>query len=99
MVRTCRPACGSVVALLKEQNQEGVTELHAILSADHGQKAFRINVTVLLIIGKNVFSEMHALVGQCKHDTTEVLVNSGIVREVNYTFGMLKQCPEIPFPV
>ena len=91
-----------VVALLNEQKDTaGVTELHAILSADHGQKAFRINVTVLLITGNKVFSERHALVGhiECKHDTTEVLVSSGIINEINDSFGRLKQCPEIPFPV
>jgi hypothetical protein len=91
-----------VVALLNEQHdKEGVSELHAILSADHGQKAFRINVTILLITGKKVFSERHALVGhiECKHDTTEVLINSGIIKEINDSFGRLKQCPDIPFPV
>jgi hypothetical protein len=91
-----------VVALLNEQtDKEGVTELHAILSADHGQKAFGVNVTVLLIAGTTVFSERHALVGhiECKHDTTEVLVNSGIIKAINDSFSRLKECLEIPFPV
>jgi hypothetical protein len=97
------PVDEAVIAMLKErEDSTEVSELHAILSADHGQGAFRINVTVLLLADGKIVFEKHLLVGhiECKNDTARVLVDSGVIKGINESLGRLKCCPEsIPFPV
>jgi hypothetical protein len=89
------PVDKQVIAMLKGRNDlSGVSELHAVLSADHGQGAFRINVTVLLIASGKIVFEKHMLVGhiECKHDTAKVLVDSGVIQGINDSLGRLKGC-------
>ena len=65
---------------------ESFDELHLILSADHGQKAFRCNVTAVAISeNRKVVFEKHMLVGhiECRKDTRRLLLESGITNGIN----------------
>ena len=68
-------------------------ELHIILSADHGQKMFRCNVTVVAISQNTTIKfEKHMLVGniQCRKDTRQLLVESGVATGINDTLKKIR---------
>ncbi|CAB9516818.1 unknown protein [Seminavis robusta] len=69
--------------------------VHVVLSADHGQGAFRVHVSILFISGKRVRRETHQMVGliNCKKDTRAVIMASGIDKAVNDSLKNLIKSP------
>ena len=60
-------------------------EIHVIFSADHGQGSFRANISVVFISQGKVERVKNFLVGnvECKKDTRDVLIDSGIAPKLN----------------
>ena len=86
-----------MVATLRAQRDTAeVTEVHVILSADSGQKAFRVNVTVLLVAGRKVVFEKHILVGhvECNKETRDLLDKSGVLQGINASLASLKEAAD-----
>ena len=85
-----------VDSIVKEEiarQQAKVNEIHVILSADHGQRAFRCNITTIGISNQRTIKfEKHSLVGQiqCQKDSRDVLVDSGVVAGINSALKALK---------
>jgi hypothetical protein len=59
--------------------------LHINLSADHGQSKFLINLALIFICRGQVVHEDQLLITSidCKKDTRQVLVDSGIIKVLN----------------
>ena len=76
-----------------QKNDTGAEEIHAMLSADHGQGAFRVNVSTIQVSGGRVTAKSDLLVGHvdCRKDTTEVLVDSKVLADINASLQELKE--------
>ena len=63
----------------------GADNLHINLSADHGQSKFLINLALIFIRHGQVVHEDQLLIASidCKKDTRQVLVDSGIINALN----------------
>jgi hypothetical protein len=70
---------------LENRKEMTFDELHLILSADHGQRVFRCNVSAVAISNNKVKFQKHMLVGniQCKKDTRQLLLESGVAAGIN----------------
>jgi len=67
-------------------------EIHVVLSADHGQRAFRVNIAVVQITSGRVVAETNLLVGHidCRKDTTEVMRDSRVLSSINDSLKELR---------
>ena len=78
-----------------EQNNSGaeLDEIHVMLSADHGQGAFRVNVSVIQVIDNKVATESDLLLGHidCRKDATQVLVDSTVLAQINASLKDLNE--------
>ena len=68
-------------------------EMHVVLSADHGQRAFRVNVALIQVKGGRVVAEVNRLVGHvdCRKDSTKVLSDSKVLSDINASLIELKE--------
>ena len=67
-------------------------EIHVVLSADHGQRAFRVNVAVVQIKSGRAVAETNVLVGHidCRKDTTDVVRDSRVLSSTNTSLKELR---------
>ena len=88
----CLPVMPAVQAEIAK-NDTKAEEVHVILSADHGQEAFRVNIAALQIKRGKVSAESSVLVGhvECRKDTTAVLKDSTVLSNVNASLKQLKE--------
>ena len=88
----CLPCNDVVQAQLARDAGVSSDAVHILLSADHGQGAFRCNLAILKVGKSKVVKEYNVLVGQidCKKDTTKVLEDSGVVASINRDLLQLK---------
>ena len=88
----CLPVDTVVVAELKRKANADLDEVHVILSADHGQRAFRCNTAIVQVKDGLQLAESNVLVGHidCKKDTCTVLEDSQIVSKINKGLTALK---------
>lgn len=88
----CLPA-KAVVTTEIQKNNKHAEEIHVLLAADHGQGAFRVNVSAIQVKARKVCAEASILIGHvdCRKDTMAVLNDSKVLSEVNSSLVELKR--------
>jgi hypothetical protein len=99
----CLPIHEAVESLMAT-HKERCSELHLILSADHGQGAFRANISAVFISSGRVAFEKNVEVAkiECRKDNRHVLVESGVAQKINSSLKKLKEESEAlltPLPI